>query len=340
MRFLVSLLGLIANRTNNECVITGSKIMLKRPIQDLLEALKVLGIRAESVKGNRCPPVKFSFFNFKTGRKTKLRGHASSQYLSSILLCAPYFDKDTTIKIIGELTSKPYIKMTIQIMRDFGVKVINQEYKKFIIKAGQTYKPRNYKIEPDASGASYFIAGAVLTGKAVKFPGLKINSKQGDVGFAALAAKMQNSKVQNPKDCLGFSGTGRELKGITVDLNKMPDMVPTLAVLAMFAKGRTIIKNVANLRIKETNRLKALVTEIKKFGIIVRELPDGLMIDGQPQLKCQSSNIKCQIRTYKDHRIAMAFAVAKLVCPDIIIENPQCVAKSFPGFWKEWRNME
>ncbi|MFH1712771.1 MAG: 3-phosphoshikimate 1-carboxyvinyltransferase, partial [Candidatus Jacksonbacteria bacterium] len=256
------------------------------------------------------------------------------------------------IEIIGELTSKPYVDMTIDVMWQFGVKVVNQDYKIFKVKAGQKYQPRDYQIEPDASGASYFMAGAALTGRCVRFPGLSIMSKQGDVGFARVLAKCQMSNV-NPaslqgqkykvkgkslEDCLEFYGTG-ELKGISVDMNSMPDMVPTLAVLAMFAKGKTVIKNVANLRIKECDRLHALATEIRKFGIKIKELPDGLKIFGNPKLLITNYELRITIKTYNDHRMAMAFAVAKLVMPDIIIENQDCTVKSFPEFWKEWHKI-
>jgi 3-phosphoshikimate 1-carboxyvinyltransferase len=273
-----------------------------------------------------------------------LKGGTSSQYLSSILLCAPYFEQDTEIKIIGDLASKPYIDMTLEVMNKFGVHVVNKSYKIFKIKAGQKYQARDYKIEPDASAASYFIAGAALTGQRVRFPGLRLDTRQGDIGFIeivnqaqSLKLKAKNHNVKRKARDLLFQGVGK-LQAVEVDMNSMPDMVPTLAVLAMFAKGKTVIKNVANLRIKETDRLKALATEIKKFGIRVREFNDGIEIVGNPNLPI--TNYQLPITTYNDHRIAMAFAVAKLLIPDIIIENRECVAKSFPRFWEEWGKLE
>ena len=380
MRFLASLIGLIVyqkRKAKSEklkttaknlklrdddqgVILTGSERMMERPIGDLLEALGELGIHAESVKENECPPIRITNYELRItnlGGKIKLKGDASSQYLSSILLCAPYFDKDTEIEIIGELTSKPYVDMTIQTMRDFGVRVINQNYRHFKVKVDQKYRACDYQIEPDASAASYFMAGAALTGKTVRFPGLSMMSKQGDIKFVEVLEQIKNLKLKikncNLKlkireDCLIFKGSG-SLSGISVDMNCMPDMVPTLAVLAIFAKGRTVIRNVANLRIKETDRLRALATEIRKFGIEIKEKKDGLEIVGRPELRNRETDKPVnmagrqknmiKVKTYNDHRMAMAFAVAKLVIPDMIIENPGCTAKSFPGFWNEWRKL-
>ncbi len=344
MRFLVSLVGLIAARSasHKRVILTGSARMQERPVGDLIAALNKLGIRVEAVKQNGCPPISVKSLKLKVqslGGWTILKGEASSQYLSSILLVVPYFDQDSEIKISGELTSKPYVDMTIKVMQDFGVSVINQNYEKFIVKAGQKYQPQiKYQIEPDASAASYFIAGAGLTGRTVSFPRLPLAANQGDINFVKIIRKMQpDAEFKDTDHGLMFKG-GTELCGIDVDMNQMPDMVPTLAVLAMFARGRTVIKNVKNLRIKESDRIKALTQEIRKFGVEVKELGDGLIVQGL-KFKVQSCSLKFKVNVYNDHRLAMAMAVAKLMLPDIIIESPQCVAKSFPGFWEEWKKL-
>lgn len=342
MRFLSTLMGVAASHNNasGECILTGSKRMQERPIGDLLLALSSLGISVKSVKGNGCPPIVIIASenrNAKIGGQARLFGEDSSQYLSSILLCAPYFDKDTEIEITGELTSKPYIDLTIAVMRAFGVEVENRGYRHFIIRTDKKYRAQDFELEPDASSASYFLAGAALLGRSVSFRGLMRESAQGDARFVKILKRMQN-------DChcewnnygLVFNG-GVCLEGITADLNAMPDMAPTIAVLAIFAKGKTHIKNIANLRIKESDRISAIVNEIKKFGVKVCEYSDGLEIFGNPKLRQTCKTIT--FCTYNDHRMAMSGAVAKLACPAIMIENQACVSKSFPDFWNEWGKM-
>lgn len=351
MRFLVTLLGIAVSRdwVKGRCILTGSSRMQERPIQDLLNALLPLGIHIESVNQNKCPPVEI--MKSETGNinphngarvlggKTRLRGNASSQYLSSILLCAPYFDRDTEVEIIGELTSKPYVDMTIQVMLEFGVEVENQEYRRFRIRAREKYRAHKFLIEPDASSASYFLAGAALFGHTVLFPGLCQTSLQGDARFVEVLARMQNDCRINWKNSgLEFYG-GTKLHGIEADLNDMPDMAPTVAALAMFAQGRTKITNIANLRIKESDRIGALADEIKKFGVKVYERSSSLEIVGNPTLRSPVNTDSFIVRTYDDHRMAMAFAVAKLCFPAILLENSNCVSKSFPGFWREWGKM-
>ncbi|OGY74716.1 MAG: 3-phosphoshikimate 1-carboxyvinyltransferase [Candidatus Jacksonbacteria bacterium RIFOXYA2_FULL_43_12] len=353
LRFLVTLLGLVAHRqrqnTSNlsSTILTGSIRMRERPVGDLLEALVPLGVKIESVKKNGCPPLKIqSSKSCLIGRQVKiqnlggrtiLNGGASSQYLSSILLSAPYFEESSEIKIQGKLTSRPYAEMTQEVMQAFGVKVTNKNYQVFKVPGGTQYHECDFKVAPDASAASYFMAGAVLSGKRVQLPGLKLDAG-GDVNFIKILQQLQPSaRFKASKIGLDLKG-GQGLRGGTFDLNDMPDMVPTLAVLAMFAAGRTRIKNIANLRLKETDRLRALATEIRKFGVAVKERPTGLEIVGCPDIKKPLSKII--VETYNDHRLAMAFAVAKLILPGIIIKNPKCVAKSFPDFWQEWKKMQ
>ncbi len=322
MRFITSLSALC----EHDSMISGDKRMQERPIKDLLDALEMLGVRSKS--NNGFPPVKIFGGTFKGG-KIKLRGSTSSQYLSSILMCAPYAKDDTIIELSDNLTSKPYVDVTIDIMKNFGVKIVNKNYKKLIIKTNRQYKPKDYRIEGDASNASYFLAAAAITKGKVNVKGLNPKSKQGDIKFIEILRKM-GCKIKTGRDFVEIVG-GR-LKGIDADMNSMPDLVPTVAVMALFADGETKIRNVQNLRVKETDRLRALAFELRKIGANVEETADGLKIRKRRYQKAV-------IETYGDHRIAMSFAVAGLVISGIRIINPSCVNKSFPEFWKRFEEL-
>ena len=227
----------------------------------------------------------------------------------------------------GNLVSVPYVTMTIEVMRAFGVKVDNRKNKRFIIKPGQ-YFGRDYAIEPDASAASYFFALAAIMGGTVTVEGLGNRSLQGDVDFVQVLAHM---------GCLVESGvdkitvTGGQLKGLDIDMNAISDTVMTLAVVALFAQGATRIRNVAHIRHKETDRIAAVATELRKFGAEVIEHYDGLTIvpPANGQFKA------AEVATYDDHRIAMSFALAGLKVPGTVILDPGCVGKTYPGFWKD-----
>ncbi len=321
MRFLTAL----ASITDGTTTITGDKRMQQRPMHDLLDALKRLGVKSES---NGFPPVKIYGISFNGGN-VKLRAEVSSQYLSSILMCAPYAKKEVTINIVGELTSKPYVDITLEVMKKFGVNVKNINYKKFFVKNNKKYRARNYKIEGDASSASYFFAAAAVTKGKVMVKNINPDSKQGDIKLVELLKKM-GCDVNRGRDFIRVEGS--TLKGIDVDMNQMPDIVPTLAVASVFADGTTTIRNVANLRHKETDRLKALAFELRKIGANIEEMPDGLRIKRR---RLQ----KAIIKTYNDHRMAMSFAVAGLAISGIRIKNPACVAKSFPDFWDKFNEL-
>lgn len=319
MRFLSA----FASLADGKVVIDGDKMMQQRPILDLLNALGQLGVKSESSNG--CPPIKIYGSSF-IGGNAKLKGNISSQYLSSILMCAPYAKKAVTISVAGNLTSKPYINITLDVMKNFGVDVKNLNYKKFTIKINKKYKPRAYKIEGDASSASYFFAAAAITKGKVMVKNINPCSKQGDIKFLELLKRM-GCGVRKGKGFVEVKG--ESLKSIDVDMNNMPDIVPTLAVTSVFADGITAIRNVANLRYKETDRLRALAFELRKIGANVEELQDGMVIK-RKRLQ------KAVIETYNDHRMAMSFAVAGLAISGIRIKNPNCVAKSFPDFWEKF----
>ncbi len=320
IRFLCS----IASLGSGKYILTGTKRMEERPVKPLLDALNQLGIEAKSIKKNDCPPVEIVTHGLKGGR-CSLSAKLSSQYLSSLMLVAPCADEEMTIDIIGELTSKPYINITTGVMKAFGIDITEEE-KKISIPLGH-YRATEYPIEGDASGASYFFALAAITGGTIKISNIPEFSLQGDAHFADIL-KVMGCTVTKGKD--GVTVTGNDvLKGIDIDMSNWPDIVPTLAVVAAFSHGTTRITNVPHLRIKETDRLKAVATELAKTGVNVKELDDGLVIEG-----LQSKNLTgATIETYDDHRIAMAFSLAGLKIPDITIENPGCVVKSFPNYW-------
>ncbi len=324
MRFLTTFACLTKGQTR----LTGDERMLERPIGDLLACLQSLGANAKTDLGNQCPPLTIQGGSVRGG-EAGLAGNKSSQYLTSVLQCAPYFEKDTQINIVGELTSKSYIDITLEVMFAFGVTVENKNYNQFNVKAGQKYTAKNYTVEGDASSASYFIAAAAVSGGEVTVTGLNPNSVQGDIKFADVMEQM-GCRVEKKSDRIIVQG--RPLKGIHVDMNNMPDTAQTLAVVALFAEGETVITGIANLKIKETDRIAALATELTRLGADVKAGSDFLLIKpGKYQ--------PAEIDTYNDHRMAMSFALAGLKIPGVKIKNSQCVGKSFPDFFDRFQEM-
>lgn len=305
------------------CTLTGSDRMKQRPIQDLLEALSNIGVEARSIEGTGCPPVEISG-GFIKGGETQVRCKISSQFLSSLLLIGPYSKEGVHIRVTEGPVSKPYIDMTVEVMQRCGVRVEREGYDCFFVPGGQIYKAGTYVVEPDCSQAGYFWGTGAITGARVKVLGITKNTLQGDVRFAEVLGKM-GCAVKEESD--GISVKGLDLHGIDVDMADMPDMVPTLAVVAAFAKGTTRIENVAHLKAKESDRLGSVVNELVKMGVNAACTDSGMTIEGGfPK--------GAEIETYNDHRIAMSFAMAGLKVPDIIINDEQCVEKSFPNYWE------
>ena len=303
--------------------LAGNARMSERPIKDLLDGLNQIGACARAINENGCPPV-FIETNGLEGGSLSLKANVSSQYLSALLLVGPYTRNGLDIKIIDALVSRPYVTMTIEVMERFGVNVEQRDGDRFYIAGRKGYRPTRVTIEPDASNASYFWAAAAITRTRIKVSNIQRTSRQGDLRLLDLFSEM-GCQVEEEID--GISVQGGPLKGITADMGMMPDVVPTLAVVAAFAEGKTTIRNVAHLKVKETDRLAAVRNELTKIGIKVELLPDGLIIQGgRPH--------KGVIDTYHDHRIAMCFAVAGLAIPGMQIKEPHCVEKSFPTFWK------
>jgi len=325
-RFLTSVAALGAGIFT----ITGDARMAERPILPLMKALQGWGVAVSSINNNGCPPL-LIHANGLSGGKTILPEGKSSQYLSSLLLVGPYARQQAELDVEGEILSLPYVIMTLAVMEAFGIRVeANEALNSYRIPQG-AYKALEYAIEGDASNASYFYAAAAVTGGEVTVPNVPVPSMQGDAAFVALLARM-GCQINKTGDGLTVSGP-EELKGITIDMGDMPDVVPTLAVVASRAKGRTTIKNIAHLRIKECDRLHVMAVELAKMGARVQELDDTLIIEGKdPDVPMHGA----EIETYNDHRIAMSFAVAGLTVPGVKIRGEECVAKSFPDFWERF----
>lgn len=308
----------------NEIVLTGEPRMKERPIQHLVDALCQAGAEIQYLEQEGYPPIAIRNTGLKGGR-VQIDGSVSSQFLTALLMAAPMAEADTEIEIIGELVSKPYIDITLKMMQTFGVEVENQAYQRFLVKGHQQYQsPHRFLVEGDASSASYFLAAAAIKGK-VKVTGVGKNSIQGDCLFADVLEKM------------GAYHLGRRfiqvekgnLKGIDMDMNHIPDAAMTIATTALFAEGETVIRNIYNWRVKETDRLTAMATELRKVGAEVEEGEDFIRI--QPLNLAQFQH--AEIETYNDHRMAMCFALIALSQTSVTILDPSCTAKTFPTFF-------
>lgn len=323
MRFLTALAALREGRT----YLDGSARLRERPMGELLKALSGLKVKAYALKNNGCPPIIVESQGL-AGGKVVVKGMESSQFLSALLLVSPYSQRDVVIEVEGHLASQPYVDMTREVMSVFGVEVLG-DFPVFYVRHGQRYTPQNYLIDGDASNASYFWAAAALTKGRLEVANLRPESAQGDLKFLELLQRMGCQIRWKEK---GIEVQGAALKGIEADMNAMPDVVPTLAVLGAFAAGETIISNIEHLRYKESDRVKALANELRKMGVKVAEGRDWLRITG-------GQVHGAEIETYQDHRLAMSFAIAGLVIPGVKIKGEECVAKSFPDFWDKLKEL-
>jgi 3-phosphoshikimate 1-carboxyvinyltransferase len=322
MRFLTAL----ASLGHGSFRLDGVERMRQRPIGDLLDALKQLGALATSENENDCPPI-VVHANGLPGGVATIRGDISSQFLSGVLMAAPYADTEIALEIAGTLVSVPYVKMTQRVMESFGAEVAaSPDFGNLRVSNSRQYTARDYAIEPDASAASYFFAAAAVTDGIVQVEGLCADSLQGDLAFVACLEQM-GAIVEGGQDSITLEG--RALKGIDVDMNSISDTVPTLAVVALFANGSTNIRNIAHIRHKETDRIAAVATELRKLGAQVIERADGLTIEPPALLR------PATIATYNDHRMAMSFAIAGLRSPGVKIANPRCVDKTYPAFFED-----
>ncbi|MBA2667248.1 MAG: 3-phosphoshikimate 1-carboxyvinyltransferase [Trueperaceae bacterium] len=324
VRFLVAAVALGRGRYR----LDGTARMRERPIEDQLAALRGLGVRVSSERGNGCPPVVVEAEGIAGGRAV-VAGDRSSQYLSALLMSAPYARGPVEVEVSGELQSKPFVDMTLSVMRAFGVDVERQGYERFVVERAR-YAPRRFVVEGDAMAAGYFWAAAAVSGGRVVTHGVGHRSVQGDAAFTDVL-ELLGCRVVRSESSIAVEGPeGGMLRGGRFDLNDLPDQAQTLAVLALFADGPVSIDNVPNLRIKETDRLHALATELRRFGASVEERHDGLTI-----VPALSAPARVEVETYGDHRMAMAFAIAGVRRHGVSIKEPDCVAKTYPGFFDD-----
>ena len=321
------LLTAVACLAQGDCILTGSDRMHRRPIGELLAGLRPLGGIVESLKNNGCPPVRIHGKGLKGGR-TLVDASRSSQFVSAILLAAPYASNPVEIGVQG-LVSRPYVDVTLDGMSRFGAVAGWLDEENLRVEVPGPYRPGNYDVEGDCSSASYFWAAAAITGGKITTLNIVHNSNQGDLAFLELLSQM-GCRVEWHDH--GVTVLGGRLRGIEVDMRHMPDMVPTLAVTAAFAEGTTVIRNVGHLRIKESDRLQAVAEGLQRLGVQVNEGRDSLTIRG-------GSPVGALIDPHDDHRIAMSFAIAGLVTRGVYIKDETCVDKSFPEFWERFEEL-
>ncbi|MCK5850691.1 MAG: 3-phosphoshikimate 1-carboxyvinyltransferase [Kiritimatiellae bacterium] len=306
--------------------LTGDPAMQERPIADLVDALIHIGANIEYLQKRSYPPIRIHPAK-PTGNTANINGNTSSQFVSALLMAAPLAPHGLSIKIIGDLVSKPYVDITTGMMKLFGVPVENDNYQILRVPAGSRYTaPDDVLVEGDASAATYFLAAAAIAGGTVRVYGIGQNSVQGDSHYADVLKQM-GAVVNKGTDWIEV--TRANLHGIDIDMNDMPDAAMTLAATALFADGKTTIRNIQNLRVKETNRLTALATELRKVGANVDEGSDYLTIEPPTEI------LPAEIDTYNDHRMAMSLSLAALGKAEIVIRDPNCTSKTFPNYFEE-----
>ncbi len=321
IRFLTALVTL----ANGCFTLDGIPRMRERPIGDLAAALNLLGAKAKCTGAHHCPPVQVQASGL-IGGTARIRGNISSQYLSGLLMAAPCAKETVTLEVEGILVSVPYVAITLAVMQSFGVETkAADDFSTIEIPSPGCYRACDFDIEPDASAASYFWAAAAVTGGTITVTGLSRKSLQGDVAFVDCLEQM-GCEVRYETDSVTV--TGGKLRGIDVDMNAISDTVQTLSVVALFAEGTTKIRNVPHIRHKETDRIAAVATELRKLGAEVVEHADGLEIS-------PGTITPAAIDTYNDHRMAMSFAIAGLVQKGVVINDPRCTAKTYPRFFED-----
>lgn len=323
MRFLAAMVALGRGRFR----LDGVARMRQRPIQDQIDAMRQLGADVVSEQGTGCPPVVVRAAGLPGGQ-ARVAGDTSSQFLSGLVMAAPYAAAPVTLTVVGELVSKPYVAMTLAVMRAFGVPVDAEELSQLAVPTAH-YRGRTYEVEPDASAASYFFAAAAICGGQVTVEGLSRDSLQGDVAFCECLRQM-GCDVEHGDQAITVRA--RRLHGIDVDMNAISDTVQTLGAVAVFADGPTTITGVAHIRHKETDRISALATELRKLGAAVDERSDGLRITPGPLHGAV-------IDTYDDHRMAMSLALVGLAVPKVVIRDPACTEKTYPEFFADLRKI-
>ncbi len=312
-------------------VLDGTQRMRERPVGDLVDALRQLGASIRYLGAEGYPPLAVAGTGL-AGGAASIRGNVSSQFLTSLLLSAPLAKAPVRVTVIGEQVSKPYLEITLHMMGQFGAQVRHQNYQNFDVSPGGYRTPGNYLVEGDASSASYFLAAGAIRGPGVTVYGIGKSSVQGDVAFVDVLASM-GASVTKHVDCIRITPGEHPLKAVDVDLNHIPDAAMTLAVLALFAEGTTSIRNIGNWRVKETDRLHAMTTELRKVGARVDEGKDYLRVTPPDRFT------SAEIETYGDHRMAMCFSLVPLAGVPVTIVDPDCVGKTFPDYFERFQSL-
>ena len=322
--------------SNGRYHLHGVPRMHERPIGDLVDALRQAGAHIEYLANEGFPPLQLSAAQVNVSQAIKIRGDVSSQFLTALLMALPLTQQKITIEVVGELISKPYIEITLNLMAKFGIQVEREGWQRFTLAGNNQYKsPKLIFVEGDASSASYFLAaGAIASTKdaCVRVEGLGQNSIQGDVRFAEALALM-GGEISYGDNFISAS-KAKKIKAIDLDCNHIPDAAMTLAIVALFADGTTTLRNIASWRVKETDRIAAMATELRKVGAIVTEGADFIQITPPAQLTSNAI-----IDTYDDHRMAMCFSLVSLGGVPITINDPNCVAKTFPDYFTQFANI-
>jgi 3-phosphoshikimate 1-carboxyvinyltransferase len=311
--------------------LSGVPRMHERPIGDLVDALRGIGARIDYEGKDGFPPLLVHPGEINVEKKLRVKGDVSSQFLSALLMALPLTGRTARVDVVGELISKPYVEITLNVMRRFGLQVRRDGWKSFEVQGATYVSPGKIFVEGDASSASYFLAAGALGGGPVRVEGVGRSSIQGDVRFVEVLQKM-GADVSVGEDFVEVKGGGK-LRAIDMDLNHIPDAAMTAAVLALFADGPSTLRNIGSWRVKETDRIAAMATELRKLGAEVKEGKDFLTITPR-KLK---GNVA--IDTYDDHRMAMSFSLVSLGGVPVRINNPQCVGKTFPEFFDVWRTI-
>ena len=312
--------------SGGEYRLSGVPRMHERPIGDLVDGLRGIGARIDYLQAEGFPPLAIHPGRISTSRAVRVRGDVSSQFLTALLMALPLTGSEGTIEVEGELISRPYVEITLNVMRRFGVQVGREGWKRFDVPAGPYVSPGRILVEGDASSASYFLAAGAIGGGPVRVEGVGRDSIQGDVRFTEVIERM-GATVLIKENWIEVSSS-RPLKPVDMDMNHIPDAAMTAAVMALFADGPSTIRNIASWRVKETDRLAAMATELRKLGAEVEE--------GSDYLKVTPGEVKAGVAvdTYDDHRMAMSFSLAALAGVPVRINDPGCVAKTFPGYFK------
>ena len=314
--------------------LSGVPRMHERPIGDLVDALRQLGADIAYLGSEGYPPLAIKPAQIKAAGRVSVRGNVSSQFLTALLMAAPLARQDVTIEVVGELISKPYIEITLNLMRRFGVEVEREGWQAFAIRSGQTYRsPGVIHVEGDASSASYFLAAGAIGGGPVRVEGVGKASIQGDVRFTEALALMGAEITMGDNWIEARAPRSGKLKAIDLDCNHIPDAAMTLAIAALFADGTTTLRNIASWRVKETDRIAAMATELRKVGATVEEGADYIRVT--PPMASRLVPL-ASIDTYDDHRMAMCFSLVSLGDVPVRINDPQCVAKTFPDYFEKF----